>query len=96
MAAVKVPSLSAAMGMNPRSSKGPKPKNNRGDVMLVQKLLQDTGLNVKINGKCDDKLIEAIKLGTFTAASSMRAAPNAANSLTGIRNNQGDIRRGQV
>ena len=61
MAAVKIPSLSAAVGMKPRSSRGPEPKNNRGDVMLVQKLLQDSGLNVKINGNCDDKFIEVIK-----------------------------------
>lgn len=61
MAAVKVPSLSAAVGMKPRSSRGPDPKNKRGDVLLVQKLLQDSGAKVKISGNCDDKLIEAIK-----------------------------------
>lgn len=61
MAELQSSKLSAAVGQKPRTSKGPEPKNDRQDVELVQTLLNQAGIKVPISGKCDDKLIEAIK-----------------------------------
>lgn len=61
MTQVQVPPLSAAVGQIPRPSKGPKPKNARPDVLLVQKLLQQCGIKVKVSGSADDGFVEAIK-----------------------------------
>lgn len=53
--------LSAPVGQSPRPNKGPEPKNTKPDVELVQQMLNAAGIKVAVNGKCDDKLVEAIK-----------------------------------
>ena len=54
-------SISAPVGQDPRPNKGPKVKNAPKDVTVVQELLVKTGAKVRVTGKCDDRLVEAIK-----------------------------------
>jgi len=61
MTTTQVAKLSGPVGQSPRPNKGPQPKNARADVELIQQLLNQVGIKVPVNGKCDDKLVEAIK-----------------------------------
>ncbi len=61
MSQIKVPSLSGAVGVSPRPTKGAKVKNNAKDVKLAQTLLAATGEKVKPDGRASDALIKAIK-----------------------------------
>ncbi len=55
--------VSAAVGVTPRPNptKGKEPKNKPKDVKLVQELLKAAGMKCPVNGKADDKTIEAIR-----------------------------------
>ncbi len=52
--------ISAPVGATTRAGQGPKVKNNKPDVQLIQQMLVDNGCTLDITGRCDTKTVKAI------------------------------------